>query len=133
MVEKSRLKDILLDISPNSDIRGEVIKVMTVDKSGWPARDVLVASIEPGAVRGNHYHKEKEEIYVVIKGKVLTTLVDINTKERKEIKFDGKKRQILFIHPYVSHSVKNIGNETAWFIEVQNTDYNTKDDFKYEV
>ncbi len=131
--KKDNFKDILLDIVPNSDKRGETIKIMTVQKTGWPARDVIVSSIKPKVVRGKHYHKAHEEVFVLLHGKVAVNMINVKTGQRKEIKLDGQKRKMLFIHPYVSHSVKNIGKGTAWFVEVQNTDYDKNDDFKFEM
>ena len=133
VTKKSKIGGILLPINRNVDKRGEVIKIMTAQKAGWPARDIIVASMEPGVVRGNHYHKKKEEIYVVISGPVMAKLVDVKTGKRKRIRLDGKNRRMLFIHPYVAHALKNVGYKTAWFAEVQNTDYTPKDDFKYDV
>lgn len=131
MVRKQKF-NTLIRIKKIVDERGEVIKIMSANKIGWPAKDVIVASIQSGAIRGNHYHKKKEEIYVVISGKVRATLLDLKTGKRKILMFDGKKRKMLIIPPYIAHSVKNVGKETAWFIEVQNTDYTPRDDFKYE-
>jgi UDP-2-acetamido-2,6-beta-L-arabino-hexul-4-ose reductase len=133
MGKKNRLKNILADISRNFDARGEVVKIITVQKAGWPARDVIAVSVKPGVVRGNHYHKIKEEVFVVLLGRLLVTLVDVKTGERMKMRLDGKSRKMLFIHPFVAHSAKNIGKDTAWFMEVQNTDYDKSDDYRFDV
>ncbi len=133
MVAKSRLEGILVDIPRNADDRGEAVKVMTVEKTGWPVRDTIFISSKPGVVRGAHYHKLKEEVFVVVLGRMQATLVDTKTGERKELMLDDRKRQMLFIHPYVAHAIKNVGNETAWFVEVQDTDYDKNDDYKFDM
>jgi len=132
MSEVEKIGNVLVDIIPNSDARGEVVKIMTAQKTGWPARDVIAVSTNPGVVRGNHYHKEKKEVLVVVLGKLKVSLVHVDTGERKEFEMSGKKRQMLFINPNVAHSIKNIGDETAWFIEVQSADYSKDDDFVFQ-
>lgn len=131
MPKSSRLKNVLVDIPPNSDVRGEAVKIMTVKSTGWVVRDVIAISTKPGASRAGHYHKHKEEVFVVLNGNMEAELVDIETKEHIKVKLDGKHRQMLFIRPYVTHTMKNVGNETAWFVEIQNTDYDPNDDYKY--
>ncbi|MDE1870246.1 MAG: WxcM-like domain-containing protein [Candidatus Micrarchaeota archaeon] len=133
METKNRLKDILIDIPTRSDARGEAVKIMTVAMTGWPTRDIVSLLTNPGVIRGNHYHKVKEEAFVVVTGRVLVKMVDVETGERKEITLDGKNRQLLFVHPYVAHTIKNIGDGPCWLVEMENADYDKNDDYRFEV
>lgn len=128
-----RLDNILIEIPKNADARGEAVKILTVPKVGWPARDIIAISTAPGVVRGKHYHKLKEEVFVLLTGKMLVKLLDVQTREKKEITLDAEKKQMLLIHPYVAHSMENIGNAPIWFVEAQNTDYDSGDDYKVEM
>lgn len=62
------------------------------------------------AIRGNHYHKTKDEWFVVIAGKVKLIAEDINTKERIERVLDGDNDEYerVFIGKNIAHSFQNI-------------------------
>lgn len=44
---------------------------------------------KPQVVRGNHYHKEKDEWFVVGMGRVTVTLEDVETKKKACFTLDG--------------------------------------------
>lgn len=65
---------------------------------------------KPGVIRGNHYHATKKEWHVVVQGKVLVTLEDVNTKTRETLILNGDEDQYtrLFFGEYVAHSFINL-------------------------
>jgi mannose-6-phosphate isomerase-like protein (cupin superfamily) len=48
-------------------------------------RYLAFIELVPGQVRGNHYHKVKEELVYVIQGEVLLIVEDIDSKERASV------------------------------------------------
>ena len=104
------------------------------DKRGWfvemlkrnDIKQVSVASIKPGQVRGNHYHLNKKEWFLVIGGKAEFYLADSKTKEKICLKLFPGKPKIITIFPKVAHAVKNVSKKTIYFIEADSVIYNHK-------
>lgn len=78
----------------------------------------------PGAVRGNHYHKNKKEWFVVAKGRVQIILEHVKTKERKMLTLDGYKDEYirLEIGPNIAHAFTNL-TRTAMMVNYCNKPY----------
>lgn len=57
-------------------------------------------------IRGNHYHKNKDEWFVAVRGKLKVILEDIKTKQRKELYIDGDTEEYkrIFIGRNVAHA-----------------------------
>jgi UDP-2-acetamido-2,6-beta-L-arabino-hexul-4-ose reductase len=62
---------------------------------------------KPGAIRGNHYHKNKTELLFVTFGRGRLVLEENVTKERKEFSIIGESPVIVEIPPEVSHAIEN--------------------------
>lgn len=76
-----------------------------------PFGQIYLATIKPGLVRGNHFHRTKDEYFTVMNGLVSVVVEDIETKEREEFEIDSSKDTItrLRVGPGVAHAFKNIG------------------------
>jgi dTDP-4-dehydrorhamnose 3,5-epimerase-like enzyme len=87
-----------------------------------------------GVIRANHYHKEFREWFGVVSGKVKIVLVDIKTKERKEMILDGnsKKYVRLEIGPNIAHGFKSISSPVA-LLNYTDREWSAKDVFPMEV
>ena len=80
---------------------------------------LLMGSIMPGETRGNHYHKRIFEKILCIKG---TILVRVGLKEN-----EISNGEIIDITTGELHSVTNIGDEEAFFIEFKSEELNEAD------
>jgi dTDP-4-dehydrorhamnose 3,5-epimerase len=65
------------------------------------------ANSKPGAIRGNHYHKNKTELLCVMFGKGRLVLEENVTKERKELSLNGESPVLVEIPPEVAHAIEN--------------------------
>lgn len=74
------------------------------------AEDIHLASILPGAVRGNHFHTRRKEVLIVLHESNWRLYWDdgadtlVNTKT-----FEGQGAEIVFIEPGISHAIQNTG------------------------
>ena len=61
-------------------------------------------------VRGNHYHKGMREWFGVVSGRVKVVLIDVKTKERKEMVLNGNSKKYirLEIGPNIAHGFKSL-------------------------
>jgi dTDP-4-dehydrorhamnose 3,5-epimerase-like enzyme len=71
------------------DERGTLIQCLTKNELKANGSFIDFGTIYGGniirnKIRGNHYHKNKEEYFIILKGKAKVYLEDINTKERLE-------------------------------------------------
>lgn len=92
---------------------------------------VLVTTANPGQTKGGHYHKRKTEWYCVIKGKGLLTLVDNNSKEKREMEIGGGNMVLVMIPPLTTHVIKNIGESELYLLVYVNEPFNEQDPDTY--
>ena len=90
-----------------SDERGNYLEVFKIPGCGQAS----YAISKPGAVRGNHYHKRKEETICVIEGEAEIRMRNRENNEIKEYRVSGNKPQSFEMSVNWTHSIKNIGKE----------------------
>jgi mannose-6-phosphate isomerase len=76
--------------------------------------------IKPGHAPSYQYHFKRSEVYVIVKGKALITLDDVDT--------EYNVGDTIIVPVLVKHQVKNIGDGDLIFIEVQHGEYFGEDD-----
>jgi dTDP-4-dehydrorhamnose 3,5-epimerase-like enzyme len=93
-------------VTVNRDRRGSVFEPLTADNLA-AQRNVHVVLTEPGAVRGNHYHRRGTEVMSVY-GPALVRVRD--QSEHLELEVADGEAVRLTIPPGVAHAVKNTGS-----------------------
>jgi dTDP-4-dehydrorhamnose 3,5-epimerase-like enzyme len=92
--------------------------------------DLHLASTAPGAVRGNHYHKRKNEALVFLPGAAWSLHWDEGEKTPVQHRsFDGRSAILVLISPGNSHAVRNddTGGATLWFVACSSEPYDAKE------
>lgn len=97
----------IYDIPKYSDQRGNFVEIIKTKDSG----QISYFTIEPGKIRGGHYHHTKTEKFIVMRGKALFYSKNILTKEECKWKVCGTKPQVIETIPGWAHNIKNIGND----------------------
>jgi len=123
---KKKIKYKIQELEIHSDQRGWFMEMHRASKINQEIKQVSVASIKPGQIRGNHYHLGKTEWFVVIGGKAEFYLEDPKTKEKIRFKLNPKKPKVVTVFPKIAHAVKNTDNKIIYFIEADNEVYNHK-------
>ena len=99
--------------------RGEFVQVSYLEAIGHLA----YFQIRPGFVRGNHFHRKKEEIFYILKGTIRAIFMDMTTGEREErILTKGQK---IRVQPGCAHVF--YGVEEALVIEYSPQYYDKTD------
>jgi len=115
----------------------EFLKSNELDKSNKEFAQIYVATILPGKIRGNHYHKKKLEWFTIFNGRVNVVLEDIKTKERKDLVLDSSQEYLsrIFLNNKIAHVFKNISDTTVVLIAYTNKIYdaNNPDTYEYKV
>ena len=119
------------EIDSHSDQRGRFVEMLKTKDSG----QFSFFTAKPGITRGGHYHHSKFEKFLVLKGKALFRLVNILSKEYKEIKLFADNPLIVESIPGWTHDIKNIGKDELivmlWANEVFDKD--NPDTFMHEI
>jgi len=128
---KYKIKEIELHV----DERGWLVEMLKRNELKEDIKQIYVATVKLGQVRGNHYHLKKKEWLFIVGGKVELYLEDLKTKERICLKVSSKKPKVITIFPKIAHAVKNSGKEIVYLVSAQNTIYNPKnpDTFLYSI
>jgi len=108
------------------------------EQIGQKVEVVYIANLDVGGVAGNHYHKEKVEMFVCLHGEVQVLLVDVETGEKKELTLsaavDDEHNVGLFIPANVAHTVKNTAEEMSRLAVFANHGPRVEgDDFEYQI
>lgn len=77
---------------------------------------VHIVSMEPGAIRGNHYHREQIETLCILGTKIQVKAVNRETAETyKEIVNDDPPTMFV-ISPKISHAFRNLSEQVGYLV-----------------
>jgi len=132
---KKKIKYKIKKLEVHSDKRGWLVELLKANELEKPVKQLHIASIKPGCVRGNHYHSKRMEWFFIVAGKAELSLQDIKTKEKIHFKLSPKEPKVITIFPYIAHAVKNIGKEIVYLVSAQSDIYNPRkpDAFRWEI
>lgn len=89
---------------------------------------------EKGVIRANHYHRKIREWFGVVDGRVKVVLMDVKTKQKKEMILDGdsKKYLRLEIGPNVAHGFKSLSKHVS-LVNYTDIEWSSSDVISMEV
>src|ERR1700729_751163 len=106
---------VITQLPDSSDERGVSFSLPAETMAELTVRDVHLAAIHPGYVRGNHYHAEKTELITVVYSDNWSLHWDtgpgtsINSRD-----FSGCGAVSILFPLLWSHAVKNDGAQDIW-------------------
>lgn len=118
------------ELSMFSDKRGRLIEIMN-RISPQRIEQIHYSCSNSGAVRGNHYHKQRVEWLCVTSGTGRIVLEDNFTKERKELTVSGDSPVLVKIPPNVTHAIENIGDAPMRLLVIADEKRNSTDSDTY--
>ena len=87
-------------------------------------RDVHIASMVPGAVRGNHYHTRRREAIVVLNESPWSLYWDEGEGTALEkLSFEEAGATLILVLPGASHALKNDGNREMSIVAFSSETY----------
>jgi len=102
--------------------RGEFVQIAYQEEM----RHLAIFEIKKGFFRGNHFHKEKEEIFYVFDGKIRATFMDMDTLQRDEKILDKGDR--IRLKPRCGHIFRAL--EDTLIVEYSPQDFDPEDNYK---
>jgi mannose-6-phosphate isomerase-like protein (cupin superfamily) len=86
--------------------------------------DMHLASTEPGAVRGNHYHLRKNEAIIILPGPAWSLHWDEGEGTPVQHRsFPGSGALLVLVSPGASHAVRNDGPAPLWLVTCSSEPY----------
>jgi dTDP-4-dehydrorhamnose 3,5-epimerase-like enzyme len=86
--------------------------------------DAHIATILPGHVRGNHYHKRRREVIAVLHADTWEMAWDRGEDTAVKVeKFSGSGAVILEVEPLAAHALANTGNAPLWIMGLSNGEW----------
>jgi oxalate decarboxylase/phosphoglucose isomerase-like protein (cupin superfamily) len=114
-MEQSIIQQI--DIPGTKDERGMTVIPMEESKLfGGKYCNVHIPSINPGAIRGNHYHADQPEYVLILGQDCRIVAVENATQRREELFFEEAPNKLLVFPPKVTHALKNEGKEMIYLV-----------------
>lgn len=97
-------------LTQHTDARSAFDEVIRLGKGG----QVSFSTTVPGVTGRNHYHTQKIERFIVIKGKALIQLRRIGTTEVHNFYLDGNEPAYVDIPIWYVYNIKNIGEDILY-------------------
>ena len=107
-------------LSQFCDERGWLTEIFASDDNSKKIKKIHFAVSKPGAVRGNHYHKNRTEWLCVTSGTGKILLEDICTYERQELIVTGDDPFLVKILPGTVHAIENITDAPLHILVIVN-------------
>lgn len=99
-------------LTRHKDNRGyleEVFKREMLPKTHQEFGQCFLTTAHPNIVKGNHWHKQKYELFYLVKGEATVYFKDLETLDTLEIKMSENDPKVLQIPPKYLHAIKNTG------------------------
>lgn len=116
-------------LASSGDDRGASFSIVSKHLSTLLAvQDVHIASIQPGKIRGNHFHRVKTEIIAVIFSDKWSVHWDtgIETATHSE-EYDGVGVALVMPPKLWSHAIRNDGANDLWIVAISEVPYSAEE------
>jgi dTDP-4-dehydrorhamnose 3,5-epimerase-like enzyme len=109
----------LFDLQRHSDDRGYVEENFRPEMLPEGHREFgqcFLTTAKPGIIKGGHRHREKYELFYLVRGQALVTFQDMVSGQKTEVKLSDSKPQVLLIPPGPMHWIKNTGEDDFYLM-----------------
>jgi dTDP-4-dehydrorhamnose 3,5-epimerase-like enzyme len=108
-----------------TEAKGEFVQISHQEE----IRHLALFEIRKGFFRGSHYHRKKEEVFYIVRGRIRARFVDTETDEREEsILEEGAK---IRIEPLCGHLLEGV--EDSIVVEYSPQFYDIEDNYRIEL
>lgn len=124
----------IINLKNYQDQRGSLIENTDVQVM-LNSKHFFISKSKPGVIRGNHYHKNKSEWFLVVQGTAEITTIDIETKATESQIVKDIDHILVNMKPNVAHAIKNIGPNEMILLALINEqfDHDNPDTYQYIV
>ncbi len=97
--------DFSYPLDMHADARGSFAEFLRTPERGQTSVNVA----KKGVVRGNHWHRTKNEKFVVVSGKAVIRFRRIDSDKITEYRVSGERLEVVDIPPGYTHNIENVG------------------------
>lgn len=97
-----------IPINKHDDARGRLVELVRSHGGGQS----FLSTTRPGVTRGEHFHLEKVERFVVVSGRARIALRRMLTTEVVDFEVDGSRPVIVDMPTLWAHNITNAGSDT---------------------
>lgn len=114
------------------DKRGSLFEALRFKTENIPGKgQVYVYTVEPGARRGDHYHKKKEEWFFCVSGELELLIKTENKKIVKNI--SSNIPEIIYVGPGTIHTLVNKTKKRSVVVAYASKELDKKNPDTYQV
>lgn len=124
---RSYIEPRCVKLMQHADPRGVFVETIKLGVGG----QVSFSTTVPGITRGNHYHTRKIERFTVIKGRAVIELRKVGEQKVYSFELDGAQPAYVDMPVWLTHNIKNVGNEELYTQFWINEWYNPADGDTY--
>jgi UDP-2-acetamido-2,6-beta-L-arabino-hexul-4-ose reductase len=95
-----------IDLTLHTDDRGALFEAVRSDGQG----QTFLSTTKPGITRGNHFHFQKVERFLVVQGQARIRLRKVFSEKVHHFDVDGSRPQAIDIPTLHTHNITNIGS-----------------------
>jgi oxalate decarboxylase/phosphoglucose isomerase-like protein (cupin superfamily) len=108
---------------------------MRYDDDPFRCVHAYTVTVNPGKSRANHYHREKEEWFAVVSGRIEVRLRHIVGGDSASVLLDTEDPacRILYIPPFVAHSIRNPHAVPSTLVVFSKSPENREDTIPFDV
>ena len=98
---------ITIPLKMNVDNRGSFTEILKSKSCGQFSVNIS----KPGITKGNHFHHSKWEYFIVVKGKALIEMRDVNGDEVLKFEVSDEKIEAVHMLPGYTHNIINLSDK----------------------
>lgn len=102
-----------------------------INSGDW--KSVNYGFMNKGAILGNHYHKECDALFFLIKGTAHIEILNIKEKGAKKISFDLTESEGVIFEPFETHIIKFSEDSTFLMLKSKIFDSKNPDLHEYKL
>lgn len=91
----------------NTDLRGSLFEAV----KGGGGGQIFLSTTKPGVTRGNHFHLNKIERFLVIRGEAIIRIRKVLSRKILEFRVSGDQPTAIDMPTLHTHSIENVGTE----------------------
>jgi dTDP-4-dehydrorhamnose 3,5-epimerase-like enzyme len=116
------------------DHRGEFQELLRQSETAYKfnIQQVSACTINPGQVRGGHYHKRGIEAFVVLEGAMTLTQQHVRRGWKHKVVMTPESNALQFNEPWVWHEVSSVDGCKFLILQTWEYDPENPDTFRYE-
>tara|TARA_B100001093_G_scaffold178885_1_gene171475 strand:+ start:17789 stop:18397 length:609 start_codon:yes stop_codon:yes gene_type:complete len=90
-----------------------------------------ISTTAPGVIKGWHLHSKQTDRFVVLRGRILLGLCNLQTGKATRLVLDSQRNpRVVCVPPGVAHGWKALGSTESWVLNICSHEYDGTDEYR---